>query len=90
MKYAEVNNGFVVGFHERTDSRVPEFSPPRIAVKVTPPFPTIGDEYDGTFFFPPTRPNPNLLPPPETNREILEETRKLVEQILTKLTPGPP
>jgi len=88
-RYAEVKDGFVIGFHERNDKRIPEFSG-RIAVLVKVPFPSIGDEYDGTTFFPPTRPNPNLAPPPETNREILEETRRLVEQILTQLTPGPP
>jgi len=92
-KYAEIYHGFVVGFHQRTDKLVPEFVPPRFAVRIDrlPVVPVIGDEhFGGKSFGPPSRPNPNLAPPPETDREILEETRKLVEQILTLLTPGPP
>ena len=91
-KYAEINKGFVVGFHEREDKRVPEFLG-RSAVRVDtlPNEPAIGDEhFGGTSFGPPARPNPNLDPPPETNREVLDEIRGTVNEILALLAPGPP
>jgi hypothetical protein len=89
-KYAEVNKGFVVGFHKRSDKRIPEFVPPRFAIRVDniSPQPKVGDEYDGRFG-PPTKPNPNLEVP-ETNKEILEETRELVKELINILTPGGP
>jgi len=91
-KYAEIYNGFVIGKPERTDKRVPEFEPPRFAIRIDDLAgePAIGDEhFGGTNFGAPTRPNPNLAPPPETNREILEETRELVQQVLALLPPRP-
>ena len=92
-KYAEIYSGFIVGKHERSDKRVPEFEPPRFAVRIDnlPSEPAIGDEhFGGTSFGSPTRPNPNLIPPPPTDRALLEEIRTDVESILALLTPGPP
>ncbi len=94
-KYAEIQAKFVVGFHERDDMRRPEFSG-RIAIRVDmlTTQPEIGWYFDGSRFFSPdpsTQPhNVNLDPPPPTDRALLEETRKLVEQILALVTPGPP
>lgn len=88
-RYAEVHKGFVVGFHERDDMRRPEFSG-RIAIRIdmlqNPP--SIGDEWDGKRFSPPSgRPNPNLLPHPPSDRELLEQTHDLVQQILDRVCP---
>jgi len=95
-EYAEISQGFVVGFHKRNDHRVPEFSG-RFAVKIKdddPTFPdipaNIGDEYANGQFISPTRPNPNLDPPPPTDRAIIEETLEIVKLILARVTPGPP
>ena len=91
-KYAEVMRGFVVGFHERDDLTRPLFQLPRFAIRIdmlaNPP--ALHDEFDGRRFKAPTRENPNLLPPPPTDREILEETRAAVDRILDLLNPGPP
>ena len=86
-KYAEIHRGFVVGFHDRPDERKPEFVAPRFVVRIDdlPSEPAIGDEWDGRRFTAPTRPNPNLDPPPPADREILEETRATVERILQLL-----
>jgi len=92
-KYAEIINGFVVDNNVvRPDKRIPEYAPPRFAVRIDnlPSEPEIGWEYDGTDFFPPTRPNPNLTPPPPTNRELLLDIQATVNEILQKVTPGPP
>jgi len=97
-RYAEIHKGFVVGYHERDDHRVPEFAG-SIAVKVEdeedddfPDVPSsIGDEYLNGQFIAPTRPNPNLEPPPLTDREVLDETRAAVDRIIEMLKrPGPP
>jgi len=95
-EYAEISQGFVVGFHKRMDHRVPEFSG-RIAIKVKdsddafPDIPAnIGDEFKNGQFISPTRPNPNLDPPPPTDRQIIEETLEIVKLILARLSPGPP
>lgn len=96
-EYAEINRGFVVGFHERDDHRPPVLAGRKV-VKVRDDddvaFKTIpvnmGDEYKDEQFRAPTRPNPNLEPPPPTDREILEETRDAVNRILDILSPGPP
>jgi len=90
-KYAEVHIGFVVGFHTREDERVPEFAG-RSAIRVDnlATEPSIGDEWTGRDFISPTRPNPNLDPPLDSNREILEETRELVREILAALPGGSP
>jgi len=79
-KYAEVHQGFVIGFHERDDMRRPEFVG-SIAVRIDMlnPQPSIGDEWDGRQFKAPTRPNPNLAPPPLTNRQLLERILELLE-----------
>jgi len=89
--YAEIYKGFVVGFHERADLLRPEFVD-RIAIRIdmlaSPP--AMGAEWTGRRFQSPSRPNPNLQPPPPTDREVLEETRAAVDRILDLLTPGPP
>jgi len=93
-KYAEIMNGFVVDKIQRPDGDglVPEFVAPRFAIRIDnlPSEPEIGWEYDGINFFPPTRPNPNLIPPPPTDRDLLEEIRADISSILALLTPGPP
>ena len=80
--YAEIYRSFVVGFHERNDMRRPEFEAPRIAVRVDmlTQQPSIGDEWTGRNFIVPSRPNPNLAPPPATDRELLEQILAIVEQ----------
>jgi len=90
-EYAEVHRGFVVGFHKRDDTEVPQFMG-RVAIRVDKlrPKPNVGDEYANGVFIAPTRPNPNLEPPPPTDREILEKTREAVDRILDLLRPGPP
>ena len=80
-EYAEIYRGFVVGKHLRDDARVPEFVPPRFAVKIRDEedddfddiTANIGDEFTRGRFRIPTRPNPNLEPPVSTDRELLEE-----------------
>lgn len=91
--YAEVYRGFVVDNNvRRDDDRVPEFSG-RIAVRIDdlPTRPSIGDEHlGGTNFSAPTRPNPNLDPPPKQEAEILEEIRGIVRRILRVVDPPGP
>lgn len=94
-EYAEINAEFVVGFHKRDDDRVPEFVG-RTAIRVDELAirPEIGWFFDGRNFEAPdpnTQPhNVNLDPPPESEREIVEETREVVKRILALLQPGPP
>ena len=93
QEYVEINDGFVVApIAKRNDERVPQFMPPRFSASITgvSPRPQVGWEYDGTSFFPATRPNPNLAPPEATNRELLLALQVDVTTILQLLTPGPP
>ncbi len=91
-KYAEIKAGFVVGIHARDDMHRPEFVWPKIAVRIDmlSTQPKIGWYFDGRRFASPGigQPrNPNLDPPPPSNRKLLEETRAAVARILELLEP---
>ena len=81
-KYAEIFKGFVVAFAERDDEVRPEYAGSRSAIRIDMLInqPVAGDEWTGRRFQSPTRPNPNLAPPPPSDRQLLERILAIVEQ----------